>query len=75
MLRLESGVEVPIGSLMRFKSDPEFPNWDEMYAGKLVLLVGEEWLPSLNDYLYIVLVDGKLMHCERTDFDEEYYPG
>ena len=75
MLQLESGTLVPLGSLMRFKSDPEFPNWDEKYAGKLVLLVGEEWMPDINEYLYIVLIDGKLMYCERTDFDEEHYPG
>ena len=43
--------------------------------GNSDLLVGEEWMPDINEYLYIVLVDGKLMYCERTDFDEEHYPG
>ena len=75
MLQLESGKLVPLGSLMRLKSDPGFPSWDKMYAGKLVLLVKEEWMPAIQEYLYIVLVDGKLIYCETRDFDEEHYPG
>lgn len=75
MLVLESGTAIPFGSLVRLKYDPDFPNWDKMYADKLVLLLDKEWIPSMHDYLYTVLIEGKIMYCERTDFDEEHYPG
>jgi len=74
MLVLESGVEIPFGSLVRLKSDPQFPQWDSDYGGKLALLIGEQWSRELQNYLYIILVEGKLIYCEEGDFYEDHSP-
>jgi len=71
MLELASGKQVDSGALVRLKPDPSFATWDQMYGGKIAVLVGREWSRELGKFLYTVLVDGNVIYVEQEDIGEE----